>query len=327
MVSDKGKYLSWPNFEQTYLAANELARVVVLDDPRCEILVDPLTTRLAMQIATSETPRAITVPKAISAKFVQIGGQLNLEISTDNRALYRAFYLFLQAVEDELVAGTTPASRALERSLSQYRFLLEEDGILSTEEITGLVGEILLLDRLIVANGPAAVSSWTGPLKEPHDFRFGLVELEIKSSTAPDDCHWIHGLKQLTPSPGCQLHLISYFLQDTGIGAGFSLPELVARVDHQLLADAGAKALFEARLDASKYREDHTQHYSRRYAFRSPPRKIPVDDTMSVISRAGLTRLLGNEAIRIVDVRYRLDVSGLGSDLSDAALDELLNLG
>ena len=56
-------------------------------------------------------------------------------------------------------------------------------GKLSREEQMGLMGELLVLERVLlpVLGPPGAVMAWTGPFDSPKDFEIGPVHLESKA--------------------------------------------------------------------------------------------------------------------------------------------------
>jgi hypothetical protein len=81
-------------------------------------------------------------------------------------------------------------------------------GAVSDTVLTGLLGELVVLETLVGRYGPGAIDCWLGPDGGRHDFSIGDSHLEVKTSTA-NEMHTctIHGLDQLSSLAGETLHL------------------------------------------------------------------------------------------------------------------------
>lgn len=78
----------------------------------------------------------------------------------------------------------------------------------------GLVGELLVLKHIMIpALGPRAVTLWSGPLAERHDFVGNTLHMEVKSTTRSMDQHKISRLDQLRVEDGKRLLLASVQLE------------------------------------------------------------------------------------------------------------------
>jgi len=97
-------------------------------------------------------------------------------------------------------AETAPA--AILARVERWQALLEGDrGGLSTNELRGLIGELLVLQGLL-EHLPAnvAVASWNGPLGSPQDFMLpDGNRIEVKTIRPDADTVKINGLLQLDP--------------------------------------------------------------------------------------------------------------------------------
>lgn len=207
------------------------------------------------------------------------------------------------------MTGITP-HEALEQAIGLWDSLVEEVTILSEERQAGLFGELLLLERLLTNGTPNAVMSWVGPDRQPHDFRIGAREFEVKTTSGAKRVHTINGLGQLQPSVDCTLYLISIQLADAGSG-GRSLPELAEEVKTALpIVDLKH---YDRRLAASGYIEKHAPHYTRRRRLRSEMAMIQVGEGVPRLTALGLSALpSGFVPERISAVTYDADMSGLG---------------
>lgn len=134
---------------------------------------------------------------------------------------------------------------------------------LGEDQIIGLAGELLVLDRLTSVN-PGRLTSWVGPAGGIHDFRYERSALEVKTSTRRHGRFFrISGHQQLEPPGGGSLHLIAIKLERNP-GGSISLPKLVERIRHNgvdpqdlatRLADVGYAAGQDARADSDRFDE------------------------------------------------------------------------
>lgn len=140
---------------------------------------------------------------------------------------------------------------------------------LSPRELTGLFGELTILERLL-GRDSTAVRVWRGPLREPHDFRGGDVAVETKTTvTGEDELVQIHGLDQLQPPTGGQLYL-AHLRVAMPADDGVSVPELVRQLREldssdrlvNLLAAAGYLAAHADSYEGLKFRLSETRVFA-----------------------------------------------------------------
>jgi hypothetical protein len=263
----------------------------------------------------------------MTARYVILSGDTFLEISVERPDLRRPFFFLVLAIRDLLFGGTLRPVAALSRALLENRALLTAEEILSDDALLGLFGELWFLDVLIEHNGPAAIQAWTGPQKQPHDFRFGAVEVEVKATRSATRRHTINGLEQLTPSKDCTLFLLSIQGRQTGPGAGSTIPEMVSMIRHKLAIDVGEEERFLQALRDCGYLEQDEPKYELRIALANAPHLIKIDKNFPALTRPGVSSLVGNDhSSRIMDVRYELDVTGMGMADGTATFVEALGL-
>jgi hypothetical protein len=189
--------------------------------------------------------------------------------------------------------------------------LLEEKSLLTIERQLGLIGELIVLERMISAEGPDAIEAWIGPLQEPHDFRVGNHEFEVKSTAGTRRIHTIHNPTQLTVSPGCLLFIISILLGPGGKSGGFSLATKIESIQMLLKHSVHQKKQFRDRLELCGYSSrDHSQ-YNRAFGLRRPLAIVPIEARFPSITSDGLQTLLGQESNRIARFVYDVNVEGL----------------
>jgi hypothetical protein len=114
--------------------------------------------------------------------------------------------------------------------LEEWKELFGSGSIgMGREQIAGLVGELLILDKLTILN-PSALANWDGPMGGIHDFRRGRRALEVKTSTRRHGRFFsISGHQQLEAPTDGDLHLATLKLEQNPGGA-FSIPVLLERI-------------------------------------------------------------------------------------------------
>lgn len=149
----------------------------------------------------------------------------------------------------------------------------------------------------------------------------------MKTTLRAGRVHTVHGLEQLRPTAGSQLFLLS--LQVAPAGAephALTLSELMADVEAALSGDT-------PRLDLLRWLVGEQIGYRpsempapgdvEALVMRSAPVLVPVDVRCPALT-ATLLEPLGALAQRIADVRYTIDVEGLGEEDGSQAFLEVL---
>lgn len=121
-------------------------------------------------------------------------------------------------VVDEIVTRVEQGgtcSQSLLSTLNDFQALLigKTGSGLSDSELTGLMGEMILLKELLAQNADAW-STWQGPFAKRHDFRSDLCTLEVKTTSRPSSYEVsINSIDQLdTPLSG-ELYLVRIVLE------------------------------------------------------------------------------------------------------------------
>lgn len=131
--------------------------------------------------------------------------------------LMRDFHDLLNSVADRIVVhGRTP-DQAFNETLRAWTALLQQPRAISAEKRIGLLGELTVMNSLADKFGwDIATAAWKGPEGEEHDFGLPGFDVEVKSTAAEVRVHTVHGLGQLTPTPGRPLWLVSVQLTRGG---------------------------------------------------------------------------------------------------------------
>ena len=132
----------------------------------------------------------------------------------------------------------------------EFRRLLSRNGGLlpSEDEILGLVGELLLLRRL-VSVGPHLWQGWNGPLGSARDYSWGTVDIEAKASRMAGESRLtVNGLDQLETEDGRDLLIHHSILTENPMGT-VDAPHLVDEIREQISDPEG----FDTRLASAGY--------------------------------------------------------------------------
>ncbi len=238
-------------------------------------------------------------------------------VLSGNDALLRPFEAFcddfLVDLEDGMPAPETAALRTANR---WHAFWARQSAGLTLQAMRGLVGELTFLEFAVRAHGNRVVHSWTGPEAQDHDFQAGhAVAFEVKTSSRTPyqiECN----LNQLDRGLFERLYLVCFRVRTAE--SGLSLPDQVMRVASTLQGDDAALMLFEEKLGMAGYRRaDEAEYAGHRFDVGSAEVFV-VDAGFPAITFASFAT---PPDMRVLDVRYTLEVSGLPSlSLDDQAL-------
>ncbi|MEH0578457.1 PD-(D/E)XK motif protein [Streptomyces sp. B21-108] len=217
--------------------------------------------------------------------------------------------LFTELCADILDAAeelpNNPA-KALYRVLDRWKALFQPQGVvLGPEQLAGLFGELLVLDRLLQLDS-SAHRLWHGPEGHHHDFTAGKLAVEVKTSVKGEGRRpRVHGLDQLDAPAGGNLCLAWFRLHRTiggssGIGFLDLLEQTLRSCDDEstlleLLAQAGYRSI-----DAERYRDARFVVDEERW----------YEVTADFPSLTGRALIAAGVPISVLDVEYTIDLSG-----------------
>lgn len=176
--------------------------VVALDDSGTRRLLIPYRMR-----TKGATEGALT----FKSRNLGNPARPHLDLSCTRPELEGVFTAFCEHLLSTVEVGSD-ALVALRRAVDDWKDLLRAGSGMSDEVAIGLIGELTILERLAAVDPVAAWDSWTGHLKQVHDFTAVSSELEVKATTVLDGGGvLIHGLDQLDPGDR-PLYLVVYRL-------------------------------------------------------------------------------------------------------------------
>jgi hypothetical protein len=230
-------------------------------------------------------------------------------VTGGDETLLRPFVAFCDDLLIDLDDGiSSPEAAAFRTARRWYSFWTRESTELSQQAMRGLLGELSFLEFLIRENGSKALTAWTGPEGQDHDFQAGHeIAFEVKTSSSIPynvECN----LNQLDRGLFAKLFLVCFKVEKSA--GGVSLPELVGRIDGLLRDDDAALETFGEKLALAGYsRQRETEYGLHRFAV-SPAEVFLVTDGFPTITLKSFVR---PPDMRVLDVRYVLEISGLPS--------------
>lgn len=311
------KHLSWDNFLSSVLVGGQQRVHRISNFPIIEVFGDGIKNVVGMLI---ECPDITLIPDqakrlaSVSFQTIQRDEKLFLEIATTSHLINRQFYSFATAIADRILESQQPPAEAIALELRYFTALLEEKRLLSIERQVGLLGELIVLEKMIRSDGPDAIQAWIGPQGEPHDFRAGRNEFEVKTAAGSRRIHTIHNLTQLLASPDSSLFIMSILVGPAGKDGGFSLASKIESISRYLEAAPHRLHEFQDALQSLGYSDRDQSHYDRAFILRRPLAVVPVNSQFPAVTASGLLSLLGQEAHRIDRFVYDVNIEGLESE-------------
>lgn len=218
------------------------------------------------------------------------------------------------AYEAVRLLGESPglSNLALVEQLRPFLRLGVGQPLLTSEEQTGLVGELQLLAELLQLCSDEhararALETWVGPQGGLRDFFANGIAIEVKASA---DLRHRVGFEQILPRPEEALYLASVRVRRDA-SASLTLPDLVdrtaERLDDHLVPD------FEARLasyGSVGYRTDGSGAYRSASGFFVDAAELrQIDNASPILRRESFSP--GHPSPAVSAISYALDVSGI----------------
>ena len=237
------------------------------------------------------------------------GGDIEkyLSISPPTLELSEIFLSFIRFTLDDL-ASQTSIDNVISLIIEKYEdwsafFASGGLGKDSTSKIIGLIGELLILEKVIKMFDETAISSWWGPVRHRHDFEFANSGIEVKTTINPHSNEVeIHGLKQLSPDPGRSLYLAHLKLNLDP--QGFNLSDLINR----LLTSKVSKFELEEKIGKSGVTKELIDSFTNFKFNGFLARYFLVDATFPSITQENLSI---SKLSRISRVSYKVDLEDL----------------
>lgn len=118
------------------------------------------------------------------------------------------------------IASGSGAVEAVEGTIVDFRDLLRDaaGSEVPDHRIVGLIGELVVL-RELAKRSPNAITAWTGPFDQRHDFRHGNRAIEVKTSSRADTTSiHVSSIEQLAEPAEGTLLLVHLNVERAGNG-------------------------------------------------------------------------------------------------------------
>lgn len=315
------RLMSWENFRTNFLEDGLAAQVPVLGEPKISVFAEPGASAIGLRTkATLGAEQPVSNVDALSVAIVN--GTFQIRVADAN--LYQPFFAFLLDISNRVQLDKQQPEVAFTAALASWRQMLSTTTVLTEEMQLGLAGELWTLNRVMQSRGLEAIDAWTGADRQAHDFRLSVEEIEVKTTSGELRQHHINRIDQLVPSPNIKLYVLSLQMISAGIGPGFTLLEQVEEIRCAVAIDPAAASQFEEKLKIWGWHDKDSQFYPRRRRIGSPAILVPVDEECPQLEPCKLDAMLGPLRPRVDEVRYRINLTGLGSSDGDPTFIQIL---
>ncbi len=191
-------------------------------------------------------------------------------LDSNQRDIFRILCQDIISAATQATSEASAVAAALSRTWRWHHLLRGGRGAsLSPEEQKGLLGELFVLERLLLPcmDAQSAVTAWRGPLGAPKDFEIARVAIEAKTRRGgATPSVTITSDSQLDESgvDSLFLHVVELDVAPEKGDRGVSLNEVVERIGGRLRSvDPGSIEIFETLLSAAGYRieDDYSDHH------------------------------------------------------------------
>ena len=234
--------------------------------------------------------------------------------------LYNRFNTFCSTVVGKKIFESKSNYVSAKETLQELREFIKssQESLLSSEEIKGLIGELLVLKRIVLKN-PDAFESWHGPDAMRHDFRKNNISIEVKSSSLKDSkkCK-INGHDQLEKPDDTELYFVYNRLEQDD--KGHSIPSLVKQIEE----------LGISRIDLEKKLNDAGFDFDKSRKYEENTRKYRLIDEFFYIVNDHFPKLTsasfpnGNLPDKVTDIVYQINLDNV-THLDPNDISEMIN--
>jgi len=174
---------------------------------------------------------------------------------------------------------------------------------LSPETQRGLIGELLVLQKLISMGSPALIENWKGPDHALRDFEFERMDLEVKTTIKDPPVVLINHPEQISPGTKTLYLLVVQLLP---LENGFSLPDVVRKTRKMLHSNSAHLEKYFMLLRAAGYLDSDESSYLTRYR-EEGILACPIEDTSCIMD----PQIMQDVPSTVKDIRYNLLISRL----------------
>lgn len=216
--------------------------------------------RTLMLLSDIEPPVPPEFESLTITRTLRADGRWVLSMRVDQPELAGPFTALCNDIIESLVAARADdGPRAVLARVYRWKKLLQLDQAgLSAAEARGLLGELLVLERIVIPRfgALAAIRGWMGPSEAPQDFRLPGFVIEVKTCQTGASSVVISSLDQLESTVDSFFLVVIAAAETTETDdEGITLAGQVSRVRNLIASDQEAIDDFELRLAQAGYAE------------------------------------------------------------------------
>jgi hypothetical protein len=304
---DDARRLTVETLDELWASGTPIA-IPIQGDPACRLHLDPRRSLVTLVTAYATPEPDVAGLRNVEFSSLVSGDVEFAELSVRVEGNVHGVYSLLATIADGVQFEGLPLAAAVAAGFARHRNILAGRTRLTTEQEVGFFGELLFLEFVIKEIGPeVAAASWQGPFSEEHDFTFGDVHVEVKTTSSERRRHTVHGLGQLAPLRGVPLSLVSVQLTRSSAQEGRTLPQLVKHVRQR----AGAyRSRIDVLLSATGWEDEDADTYETCWALRSRPRSYAVRGQFPAMTPERIAPVVPSFGL-VSDVSYRVDLTDL----------------
>lgn len=204
--------------------------------------------------------------KGVEIQILPFEDKYELVIILLETTLDDIFILLINDIIEELQVISTEieAVNAIHMKINEWRRLFERlstEG-LNAEKQVGLYGELWVIKRLIECGieETEVIQSWLGTSGSNHDFSFGTISVEVKTTRANYPTLKITNEFQLD-TEGLEHLFVILLAVEVREGLQDTLPSIIADIQNILRDNLPILNLFEQKLQEIGYFRDHEEDY------------------------------------------------------------------
>lgn len=266
---------------------------------------------LESDLAEDSSGRAVTLRKRV---LLQRGHERSFAaVRCEDPELDRQFSVFADDLISALETVDVNPIAATREVLDQWRSLFEKlpARLLGQNALTGLLGELHLLEALTARDPGQALSRWRGWDRARHDFQSEDVAVEVKTTTNRQQFTVeVTGFWQLDPPHGKSLYVLAEQFEQVATG-GDAVPDAIERI---IKAGIPASDIYAVLAELGYHGGDADAYRRLRFA-RLQARLCAVQEGFPRIVRGSFTD--PGLADRILGLRYSIDVGAFPESPQD----------
>lgn len=270
-----------------------------------------------LQIRSQVKPKQPSLSNVVLVERSQVGDAWLLTMTLQDDRFTEVFLRLADHVATRSRAAASPSEawHHVDDVFDEWQRLLtpRRSGLLSLEELRGLIGELWLILHVFSEDRPvdSAVAGWLGPLGSPQDFFYEESGLHEAKSIGPQTTRVkISSADQLDP-PAELIVLRMHEVPENTQGA-VNLPRAIALVRESLDAAAAAHSDFDLRLKQLRLDLDDPYYMERWFSIYSMERYDARGDFPAVRSSA--------LPAGIQNVRYEISLPSIAEFLTSSEI-------